>query len=74
MKETCESQSEVQRFLSACAFYHIWIPDYAHLTDPLYCFLRKGRKFEWTPKHMKTMRRLKELLHKVVWLKTPNYD
>jgi hypothetical protein len=23
---------------------------------------------------MKTMRRLKELLHKVVWLKTPNYD
>ena len=26
MKEVCESQSEVRRFLGACAFYHIWIP------------------------------------------------
>ena len=36
MKEKCESQSEVRRFLGACAFYHIWILHYAHIADPLY--------------------------------------
>ena len=36
MKEICESQSEVRRFLGACAFYHIWILHYAHIADPLY--------------------------------------
>ena len=44
MEEICESQSEVQRFLGACAFYHIWIPHYAHIVDPLYHLLRKGKK------------------------------
>ena len=73
MKESCESQSEVRRFLGACAFYHVWIPHYAHLADPLYCLLRKGRQFGWTPEHTKTMRRLKEALQRAVWLKRPNY-
>ena len=31
MKEDCNSVTEVQRFLGACAFYHIWIPHYAHI-------------------------------------------
>ena len=33
MKEVCEPQSEIQRFLDACAFYHIWIPHYAHIAN-----------------------------------------
>jgi hypothetical protein len=39
MKEVCKSQSEVRRFLGVCAFYHIWIPHYAHIADPLYHLL-----------------------------------
>ena len=69
MKEVCESQSEVRRFLGACAFYHIWIPHYAHIVDPLYHLLRKGKKFEWRPEHTKAMKKLKKTLHD-----RPSYD
>ena len=46
MKEECITQTEVQRFLGACAFYHIWIPHYAHVAEPLYGLLKKRKKFE----------------------------
>ena len=62
MKEVCESPSEVRRFLGACAFYHIWIPHYAHIADPLYHLLRKGKKLEWKPEHTKAMKKLKKTL------------
>ena len=46
MKEECVSQIEVRRFLGACAFYHIWIPHFAHVAEPLYGSLKKRKKFE----------------------------
>ena len=45
-KQDYNSVTEVRRFLEACAFYHIWIPHYAHVAEPLYGLLKKGRKFE----------------------------
>jgi hypothetical protein len=74
MKEECESQSEVRRFLGACAFYHIWIPHYAHIADPLYRLLRKGKKFEWRSEHTKAIRKLKNALQESQALKKPDYD
>ena len=74
MKEVCESTSEVRRFLGACAFYHIWIPHYAHIADPLYHLLRKGKKFEWKPEHTKAMKKLKKTLRRAESLKKPSYD
>ena len=74
MKEICESQSEVRQFLGACAFYHIWIPHYAHIANPLYHLLRKGKKFEWRPEHTKAMKKLKKTLRRVEALKKPSYD
>jgi hypothetical protein len=74
MKEVCESQSEVRRFLGACAFYHIWIPHYAHIADPLYHLLRKGKKFEWKPEHTKAVKKLKKTLLEAESLKKPSYD
>jgi hypothetical protein len=35
IKEECESQSDVRRFLGACAFYHIWILHYAYCRSTL---------------------------------------
>ena len=32
MKEECKLQKKVRDFLSACAFFHIWIPYYAHIS------------------------------------------
>ena len=46
MKEECETQMEVRRFLGACGFYHIWIPHYAHVTEPLYGLLKNGKTFK----------------------------
>ena len=62
MREECGTQTEVRRFLGACAFYHIWIPHYAHVAEPLYSLLKKGRKFKWEPIHTEAMKRLKGLL------------
>jgi hypothetical protein len=39
MKEDCKSVTEVRIFLGAC---HVWIPHYAHVTEPLYGLLKKG--------------------------------
>ena len=62
MKEDCNSITKVRRFLGACAFYHIWIPHYAHVAEPLYGLLKKGCKFEWSAEHTKSVRKMKEAL------------
>jgi hypothetical protein len=73
MKEECTTRTEVRRFLGACAFYHIWIPHYAHVAEPLYGLLKKNRLFEWTNKHTLAIRRLKELLLEAPALRKPEY-
>ena len=62
MKEECRSITEVRRFLGACTFYHICIPHYVHIVEPLYGLLKKSQKFEWSGEHTNAIRRLKEML------------
>ena len=45
--KACSSVTEVRRFLGACVFYQIWIPHFAHVSEPLYKLLRKRNKFLW---------------------------
>ena len=73
MKEECGSVTEVRRFLGACAFYHIWIPHYAHIADPLYGLLKKTRKFEWVEEHTEAIRRLKRALAAAPALRKAEY-
>jgi hypothetical protein len=61
MKDDCRSVTEVWRFLGACAFYHIWIPHYAHVAEPLYGLLKKAWKFEWTAEHTDSVWRMEAL-------------
>jgi hypothetical protein len=58
MKEECTTQTEVRTFLGTCAFYHIWIPHYAHVAKPQYGLLKKKRLFEWTNQHTLAIRQL----------------
>ena len=60
MKHDCNSVTEVRRFLGAWAFYHIWIPHYAHVAELLY--VKKGRKFEWGDEHTESVQKMKEAL------------
>ena len=53
MKPDCSSVTEVRRFLGACAFYHIWIPHYAHVAEPLY---------GWRDEHTESVWKMKEAL------------
>ena len=62
MKEICESESEVHRFLRACAFYYIWIPHYPQIADALYRLLQKGKKFEWDPELTEVVNKSKKAL------------
>jgi hypothetical protein len=73
MKEECKTQTEVRRFLGACAFYHIWIPHYAHVAEPLYGLLKKKRSFEWTNEHTLAIRRLKAMLLEAPALRKAEY-
>ena len=73
MKE-CANTTEVRRFLGACMFYHIWIPHFAHVADPLYRLLRKGQRFQWEWEQSQAMRKLKKLLSSPPTLKKINYD
>lgn len=73
MKE-CANTTEVRRFLGACIFYHIWIPHFAHVADPLYSLLRKGQRFQWEKEQSKSMKKLKKLLSSPPTLKKVDYD
>jgi hypothetical protein len=73
MKEEYKTQTKVRRFLRTCAFYHIWIPHYAHVAELLYGLLKKRRLFEWTNEHTLAVRRLKELLLKAPALRKAEY-
>ncbi|KAL2624277.1 hypothetical protein R1flu_008522 [Riccia fluitans] len=55
--QDCTSVTEVRRFLGACVFYRIWIPHYAHITEPMYELLRKGKKFGWGTRQGEAMAR-----------------
>ena len=66
--------------MGACAFYHIWIPQYAHVAELLYRLLKKGRKFELRDEHTESVQKMKAALaaapalRKVVYGKdTPIY-
>ena len=48
--------------MGAFTFYHIWIPHYAHIVEPLYGLQKKGRKLEWQEEHSEAVQRLKGML------------
>ncbi|KAL3695519.1 hypothetical protein R1sor_009595 [Riccia sorocarpa] len=73
MKEVLTSLTEVRRFLGMCIFYHIWIPHYAHIAEPLYGLCRKGQRFRWDEEHIEGMQKLKALLSSSPVLGRINY-
>ena len=73
IKEICTSATEVRRFLGACVFYLIWIPHFAHVAEPLYQLLQKGRRFEWLGYHTKAIRKLKKMMQSAPTLQKINY-
>ena len=54
--------------------YHIWIPHYAHVGEPLYGLLKKGRRFEWLDEHTESVRKLKEALAAAPALRKAVYE
>ena len=74
MKKECTMVTEVWRILGACTFYHIWIPHYAHIAEPLYGLLKKGCKFEWIREHVESVQKLKEALMTASALKKAMYE
>jgi len=70
----CQSASEVRRFLGGCIFYRIWIPHFAHISNPLYGLLRKNIRFVWKGEHSKAMHLLKKALMSPPVLRPLKYD
>ncbi|KAL3686292.1 hypothetical protein R1sor_008866 [Riccia sorocarpa] len=58
----CRSTTEVRRFLGSCVFFRLSIPHYAHMAEPLYALLKKGKKFIWSLLHHDAMEKLKKIL------------
>ena len=72
--KACGNITEVRRFLGACVFYQIWIPHFAHISEPLYKLLRKGRKFLWSHEQDLAMGELKKILESPPVLKQVDYN
>ncbi|KAL3685370.1 hypothetical protein R1sor_003392 [Riccia sorocarpa] len=70
----CGSVTEVRRFLGCCIFYRMSVPHYAHVADPLYALLKKGRKFLWGTEQREAVERLKRILQSPPVLQRLNYD
>jgi hypothetical protein len=70
----CESTFEVRRFLGGCIFYRVWIPHFAHISNPLYGLLRKNIRFVWRIEHSESMQQLKEALLSPLVLRPLRYD
>lgn len=71
--KACSSITEVRRFLGACVFYQIWIPHFAHLSEPLYRLLRKGTRYVWGETQKLAMQSLKDVLRSPLVLRQVNY-
>ncbi|GGS29170.1 hypothetical protein GCM10010252_78180 [Streptomyces aureoverticillatus] len=46
IKKDYDSLTKVRRFLGTYVFYRIWIPHFAHITNPLYELLCKDYRFK----------------------------
>ncbi|KAL3678944.1 hypothetical protein R1sor_021900 [Riccia sorocarpa] len=69
----CRSITEVRRFLGFCVFYRLSVPHYAHVAEPLYALMKKGRKFIWDEEHHTAMKRLKRVLQNAPVLRRLDY-
>jgi hypothetical protein len=72
--KACSTITEVRRFLGACVFYQIWIPHFAHMSEPLYKLLRKRNKFSWEHDQDLAMDGLKNILKSPPILKQVDYE
>ena len=71
--KSCSTVTEVRRFLGACVFYQIWIPHFAHISEPLYKLLRKRNKFVWQHEQDLAMMELQKILESPTVLKQVSY-
>ncbi|KAL3702469.1 hypothetical protein R1sor_020491 [Riccia sorocarpa] len=69
----CRSTTEVRRFLGSCVFFRLSIPHYAHMAEPLYALLKKGKRFIWSLLHHDAMEKLKRVLQSPSVLRRLNY-
>ncbi|KAL3700870.1 hypothetical protein R1sor_018892 [Riccia sorocarpa] len=69
----CRSTTEVRRFLGSCVFFRLSIPHYAHMAEPLYALLKKGKRFIWSLLHHDAMEKLKKVLQSPPVLRRLNY-
>ncbi|KAL3698249.1 hypothetical protein R1sor_012325 [Riccia sorocarpa] len=69
----CRSTTEVRRFLGSCVFFCLSIPHYAHMAEPLYALLKKGKRFIWSLLHHDAMEKLKKVLQRPPVLRRLNY-
>ncbi|KAL3688737.1 hypothetical protein R1sor_015046 [Riccia sorocarpa] len=69
----CRSTTEVWRFLGSCVFFRLLIPHYAHMAEPLYALLKKGKRFNWSLLQHDAMEKLKKVLQSPPVLRRLDY-
>ena len=63
---------DVQRFLGFINFYRQFIPNCAHISQPLVTLLKKDQPFLWSANSQKAFEQLKEQLRQLLKLATPD--
>ena len=65
---------EVLSFLGLVNYHREYIPDYSAIAAPLYALVKKGVPFDWTEKHQKCFKDLKQALATAPVLAYPKKD
>lgn len=72
--KTPRTVKEIQSVLGSFLYFRCFIPHYSDLTQPLVSLIRKGVKFNWTPKCENAFNELKKILMSKKVLMFPCFD
>ncbi|XP_041673748.1 uncharacterized protein LOC121529819 [Drosophila eugracilis] len=64
---------EVHSFLGMASWYRKFIPGFSEQADPLQELIRKGRKFDWQPRHQAAFDQIKTSLTRAPVLACPDF-
>lgn len=65
---------QIQRFLGMCAYYRIYVPNFAKIAKPLTILLKKEQPFIWTDAQQTAFDELKRSLLEDVTLAFPDFS
>ena len=70
----CDTQRDVRVFLGICVYYRVFIENFATISEPLFCLLRKEVVFDWGNEQQEAMMMMQQALTTAPALRPIDYN